>query len=365
MVISMQFLIFCQITYGKLEAFFLRKISAVIRRTQGWARPESMLEIHNRLFRVAAERLGYNVTNLNDRMIETTGEGARCFSSSTNFSFESLTAYWICGDKHLSSRLLERESLPVPLQRLISANNFKKACEIFSSFSGPVVVKPTWGAHGDGVTIKVESRSEFRRAFVRAARFCDDILIEQYVTGNHWRVTVLSGELIVAWQRVPAQVIGDGISTIGQLVCKSNESIRSLDGFPSAVPLTIDDNSRRLLFEQGHTLNTVLDDGQAARLQRSCTASLGGRTIDITSRLHPDFLDMAVRAANVTGAKLAGIDFIADDLCVKPVAGQVVINEINTTPAMISPNYDVSGQVSAVNYAEKLLKVALSISGEK
>ena len=321
------------------------------------------MQEHNRIFQTAAERLGYKVTKLNDRIIEIEGENTRCFSSSTNFSFESLTAYWICGDKYLSSRLMKRESLPVPRCRLVSAKNFRRACEIFESFSGPVVVKPTRGAHSDGVTIKIESRSEFRRAFVRAARYCDDILVEQYVSGNHWRITVLAGELIVAWQRLSAQIMGDGVQTIRQLARDNDESIRLIDGFHSALPLIINDDARKFLAEQGYSLDTVLDEGEVAKLQKSCTAILGGRTVDVTSRLHPEYLDMAVRAAHTTGAVLAGIDFIADDICVKPIMGEVFINEINTSPELAGLNFNVSGQILAVTYAEKLLKVALKCHG--
>ena len=70
-------------------------------------------------------------------------------------------------------------------------------------------------------------------------------------------------------------------------------------------------------------------------------------------------MDVSKSAANVVGAKLAGVDIIADDITVAPTDAEFFINEVNTTPCLISPNYDVERHTSAIVCAEKLLRHTL------
>ena len=44
------------------------------------------------------------------------------------------------------------------------------------------------------------------------------LVVETMITGFDHRMLVIDGELVVAAKRVPGHVVGDGQSTIGQLV---------------------------------------------------------------------------------------------------------------------------------------------------
>lgn len=356
----MQITVRILIVLAKLRTLVSRVYAAFLRRTGRLKPSVSTLEQHNRLFRTAAERLGYDPEQLSNEILQISNGAARCFVSSSNFSFESLTAYWICGDKYLASRLMAKNALPVPEFSLLSARKYEDAVQIFDAFPKPVVVKPVQGSSANGVTVAIETRSDFRKAFVRAGSICPDILIEKFITGQHWRVTMLDGELLVAWQRIPAHVVGDGRQSVEELVRAHNAKIDLWDEFPTGKPILLNSAARRDLATQNYDFDSVPEAGEIAQVHLACNDGLGGWTVNITDQIHPGYVDISRRAADVVGAKLTGIDLIADDITTEPTDGQYFINEVNTTPGLISPNYAVNRHTSAVDYATKVLKYALS-----
>ena len=98
---------------------------------------------------------------------------------------------------------------------------------------------------------------------------------------------MLHGELLVAWQRIPAQVVGDGIRSVRQLAHASNSEIEIWDGFPTGKPIVIDRSAGRDLATQNFTPDSILESGQIAKVHLACNSGLGGRTINVTEQVHP------------------------------------------------------------------------------
>jgi cyanophycin synthetase len=358
---NLRYLINFAVLGRKIGSRSISLASAVSRRLRSQTRVKSTLEEHNRLFRTAAERLGMVVRILDDRFIEISHGDSRLFVSSTNFSFESLTAYWLCGDKHLSADLLKGAALCVPDHTQFRLKDYDRAVDLFEAMEKPVVVKPARGSSGDGVTVGVESKRDFRKAFVKAAAVCPDILVEQFIEGNHWRVTMLNGELIVAFERYTAHVIGDGVTTVKGLVLSSNEALSQFDGFDTGKPIPMNMHARRDLKRQGHTFASVPDNGERVCVRLICNAAVGGRTRDVTDTIHPDYIEIARKAADALGARFAGVDIIAKDVTRSVAQGDYCINEVNTTPDMLCPNYAVEAVRSSVDYASIVLEKAMGM----
>jgi cyanophycin synthetase len=338
--------------------WFARKARGLFRRIRGRPRVVSVTEAHNELFTIAARNIGLQVRDLGSGMLTISDRRSSLFVSNTNFSFESLTAYLMCGDKRLTSTILEENGLSVPRFRYVRGRNVVAALAAFDAFAGPVVVKPNHGACGAGVSVNVRSRRDFVSAYLRATYHCSDVIVEEFIAGNHWRITVMNGDLITAWQRLPAHVVGDGKHSIGQLIRIYNSGIRYRDGFSTAKPIIIDGSARRDLAVQGYALRSVLKKDEHAIVHLPCNSALGGRTLDVTGRIHDGFVEVAAHAAALLGAKLAGVDVIAGDITKPPCRGEFHINEVNTTPDLLSMNYTVTGEASAVRYAEKILHFA-------
>jgi cyanophycin synthetase len=350
---------------GGLAAFraihVLQRILEVLRRLAQPRRARAAKSAsHDRLVLSAARAIGLRVDELPYRMLRISDGTRRVYSTDFNFSFESLTAYWLCGNKHLTSSLLREHGVPVPDFAVFRAQDLAAAFSAFPGFRHPLVVKPCFGAGGRGITVGVATLPEFRKACYKAALAADPIIVEQFVAGRHWRITLLDGELVFACERLPAFVVGDGYSSIEALVGRRNAAIAERDGFPSAYPIQVDEDTRAALRAENMSPASVPCAGQRVVLKRICNAAVGGLTVDVTGSVHEDYLDLARRAAAVMGAKLAGVDIIGPD-ATRPIGnGGVFVNEVNTTPDLLLNHFDVSGHGNAIATVGRLLTMVFA-----
>src|SRR5699024_9747491 len=119
-------------------------------------------------------------------------------------------------DKEDTKHLLEQAEIPVPRGDIITRErSLKDACE-YVGF--PLVVKPIDGNHGRGITVNIQNYEDAVDAFHAAKEVSRRIIIEKYITGEDYRLLVINNVLVAAAKRTPAHVIGDGKSTIQQLI---------------------------------------------------------------------------------------------------------------------------------------------------
>ncbi len=255
----------------------------------------------------------------------------------------------IAQDKALTNSLLERAGLPVPRQqRAYSADD---AVEIAERIGYPVVVKPMDLSHGRGVALDLTTPEAVREAFAKAYDLSSYVLVETFQHGADHRVLVVNGEVVAVSERVPGHVVGDGSSTIKQLVDIVNSDPRRGVGHEKMLTrIEIDHQAERLLSQAGYTLETVLPSGQVFALRSTGNLSTGGTAIDRTDVIHPDNLDIAVRAAKVVGLDVAGIDLICPDISKSCREHGGVIVEVNAAPGFrmhVSPTIGTPRNVAA------------------
>jgi len=130
----------------------------------------------------------------------------------------------IASDKEETNALLSALGLPVPQQRLVRTP--RDAVRAAERMGYPVVIKPFNANHGRGVSIGVETTGQVETAFEHAQKHSRGVLVESFISGLDHRMLVINGELLAVAKRVPAHVVGDGSSTIEELVAKVNEDPR-------------------------------------------------------------------------------------------------------------------------------------------
>ncbi len=255
----------------------------------------------------------------------------------------------IAQDKELTGSLLERAGLPVPRhERVRSAD---AAVRVARRIGYPVVVKPMDLSHGRGVALNLTDEAQVRAAFDKAYDLSSYVLVEAMVQGNDHRVLVVGGNVVAVAERVPGHVVGDGKSPIRELVERVNADPRRGVGHEKVLTrIEIDHQAERLLAQAGKTLDTVLADGEVFALRSTGNLSTGGTAVDKTDVIHPDNIDIAVRAAKVVGLDVAGIDLICKDISksVRDQAGAIV--EVNAAPGFrmhIAPTVGTSRNVAA------------------
>ncbi|MBI5434065.1 MAG: cyanophycin synthetase [Planctomycetes bacterium] len=257
----------------------------------------------------------------------------------------------IASDKEETNRILSDLGLPVPRQELVySADEAVTAAE---RIRYPVVAKPLDGNHGRGVSINLTTPEQVRGAFAIAKEISRTVIVESLIQGNDYRMLVVNGELVAVAQRVPGHVVGDGEHTIAELVEIVNQDPRRGVGHEKVLTrLEFDAQAERLLAEKGFTRTSVPGPGMKVFLRSTGNLSTGGTAIDVTDSVHPDNVEMAVRAAKAIGLDVAGIDFISPDITQSFNANRGAICEVNAAPGFrmhVSPSEgtprDVAGRV--------------------
>jgi cyanophycin synthetase len=159
------------------------------------------------------------------------------------------------------------------------------------------------------------------------------VIVEQFYRGNDHRILVVDGEIIAVAERIPAHVVGDGQSTIAQLVERVNQDPRRGDGHEKVMTrITVDEHVIGLLAKSGLTPESVPEAGRTVYLRDTANLSTGGTAVDRTDDIHPDNATIARRAARAIGLDVCGIDFMAPDIAksVHETGGGIV--EVNAAP---------------------------------
>jgi cyanophycin synthetase len=245
----------------------------------------------------------------------------------------ALVAVDIAGNKDKTKQLLDDSGIPVP--RGVVVRSVEDAVREAKRLRFPLVTKPLDGNHGRGVTIGIANEEQLRFGFEEALREAKtrDVIVEQYFAGNDHRILVVGGELIAVAERVPAQVVGDGVHSIQQLIDEVNKDPRRGRGHEKVMTqIRVDAHVREVLERSQLTVDSVPEPGQTVVLRTTANLSTGGTAVDRTNEIHPDNAEIARRAAAIVGLDIAGIDFIAPDISrsVRETGGGII--ELNAAP---------------------------------
>lgn len=282
----------------------------------------------------AARARGIPVRRLSDGNLLQLGWGARqrrVWTAETDRT--GAIAEAIAQDKELTRALLREVGVPVPEGRPVA--DTAEAWAFAQGLGAPVVIKPQFGNHGRGVTANLKTRDQVEQAFRDAREEGSQILCERYVPGADHRLLVVGGRLVAAALREPPQVVGDGRSTVRELVAEANREPRRSDGHATMLSLIkLDGIALALLREQGLDADSVVPAGARVPLRRNANLSTGGTATDVTARVHREVAEAAVDAARVVGLDVAGVDILAEDIG-RPLEAQGgAVVEVNAGPGL-------------------------------
>ena len=237
----------------------------------------------------------------------------------------------ISRDKDLTKTLLESCGVPVPEGRMVESP--EDAWDAAERIGVPVVVKPYDGNHGRGVFTNLMTREEVETAYSVAIDEGNGVIVERFVPGNEHRLLVVGGRLVAAAMGETASVVGDGTSTIDDLI-ESQINSDPRRGSTEDHPLNrvrLDSAARLELKRQGlEDGDSVAPAGKTILIQRN-----GNVAFDVTDRVHPSVAAHAALAARVVGLDIAGVDLVAEDIS-RPLADQRgAIVEVNAGPGLL------------------------------
>ncbi|MDA0714149.1 MAG: cyanophycin synthetase [Bacteroidetes bacterium] len=255
----------------------------------------------------------------------------------------------IACDKEDTKHLLEQAEVPVPKGDIVrSEAGLKDAIE---RIGYPLVVKPVNGNHGRGITTDIQNWEDACIALVAAKEISRSVIVEKFITGDDYRLLVIDHKLVAAARRTPAHVIGDGKSTVQELIDKTNKDPRRGYGHENVLTLiTVNDMTMGLLEEKGLTLDSVIPKGEFLKLKDTANLSTGGTAEDVTETVHPFNIFMAERISRIIGLDICGIDIMSKGLEAPITETGGAILEVNAAPGFrmhLAPSDGLGRNVAA------------------
>jgi cyanophycin synthetase len=269
---------------------------------------------------------------LNEGNLVQIGYGARqrrIWTAETDQT--SAIAESISCDKELTKSLLAACGVPIPEGCIVHGAD--EAWEAAEGIGLPVVVKPRDGNHGRGVSTDLKSQKEVEDAFRIAENEGSGVMVERFVPGDEHRLLVVGGRVVAAAKGETAWVVGDGSSSIAELIDRqlnSDPRRGTTDDYPLGFILLEEDQAVVLeLKRQGYTPESVPGQGKKVLIQRN-----GNIANDVTDLIHPDVDAVVSLAARVVGLDIAGVDVVCEDIS-RPLEEQRgAIVEVNAGPGL-------------------------------
>ncbi len=250
-------------------------------------------------------------------------------------------------NKVVTKKILRAAGFPVPAGAEFASKD--EALRYYGQIiSSAIVVKPKSTNFGLGISIFHEpaSLSDYQKALDIAFSEDSSVLVEEFIPGTEYRFFVLDGKCEAVLLRVAANVVGDGTSTIRQLVdLKNQDPLRGRDHRSPLEIINLGEIELLMLAQQGYSPETILPEGTQAFLRGNSNISTGGDSIDMTDQMDETHKQLAAAMATAMGAWACGVDLIIPDMT-QPATKEdpnCTCIELNFNPAMYLHTYTYAG----------------------
>jgi D-alanine-D-alanine ligase-like ATP-grasp enzyme len=303
-------------------------------RGGGWRAAERNLNaFYERIWRQAAAAIGAEVENLGQGALEIRLGETRTRVAQNTTALDDLVTHRLVRLKAVMYRLLSRHGLPTPRYAEFDIEDMQPAVAFLENAKADCVVKPACDSGGGaGVATGIRTRWQLARAAYAAARFGGDLVIEEQVAGDNYRLLYLDGQLVDAVVRRPPTIVGDGRSTIARLVEQVNRLRLEGGAQVSHGLLQMDLDMKRTLAKQGLTFRSVPAKGAVVTLKTAINENAGADNETVTHLLADALIEEGARAATLAGVRLAGVDVITRDPSKSLADSGGVILEVNSPP---------------------------------
>ena len=302
------------------------------------------------LFDLIQQGISTEILDENDQFLALKfGDHLEYVKNGNMTSHDQYISPLIMENKVVTKKVLAKAGFNVP--KSVEFTSAEQAVAHYPLFEGrSVVIKPKSTNYGLGITIfqqGVTNREDFAKAIEIAFREDKEVMVEDYLVGTEYRFFVLGDETLAVLLRVPANVVGDGVQTVRELVAAKNTDPLRGDGSRSPLKkIALGDIELLQLKEQGLTLESVPTSGQIVQLRANSNISTGGDSIDMTDQMHDSYKQLAVGIAHAMGAKVCGVDLIIPDLT-KPAEASLSswgVIEANFNPMMMMHIFPYQGK---------------------
>lgn len=270
----------------------------------------------------------------------TNKKGENHFLISTCSDKSAATGLIIANSKARTATLAKSMGLPIPAQ--VTCRDIREARKFLSTHE-QIVTKPVLGSGGIGVSTDITNLDELDKGYTYAKTHSQRVVVQQHIEGSDVRLLVIDGVFCSAVIRKPAHIIGNGTSTIEELITTANASKVRNDSSLSSLLHINQHAARRYLGEDIHAIATK---DKEVRVIGPANVSLGGSLHEATHLVNPQMIADAEMITNKVGLGMCGVDMMWDRKTNKHY-----LIEINATPGIDIHDDPFSGTSS--NAVEK------------
>lgn len=301
---------------------------------------EEGVDVNTQLFLEAFQEKGYGASPYYHELIKIERDG---LVGLTGMQHSTLFCDKVCGFLFPAKKLLAFHGLPVAQGVRFKCKKKKKAQRYFESIAKPCLITRL---HPKGfVTNRVKMKKRFNRVWEKAyKKGTNNMLIEEYVKGWQVLVAVVDGEAVGALALEPVAIVGDGQSTIANLIETKNR-LRKENPCYRDEPIALEKALLKRLKRDGYSLHSILEEGKRLRLESAPRFQIGGETANIDPLLHRDFYGKAIEAAQVFPGLLFAVVHMSIPYPTEPPYSQRwVVDKIDTNPSVAVFQYPWRGE---------------------
>lgn len=307
------------------------------------------LELSTQLLLKAAMKRGiqFELIDREDNFILLKKDGHQEYvKQATKTSLDSYVTVLIMENKIVTKKVLKEHGIRVP-----DGNVYHNVAEAMTDFyihhGNSIVIKPKSTNFGLGITIFTSdyTKEDYQKAFEMAFEHDKTVLLEEFITGKEYRFLVMGDEVVGVLHRVPANVVGDGIHSIKQLISEKNKDPLRGSGYKTPLEfIQLGEVEKMFLKNQGKCENDIPKFGETVYLRENSNISTGGDSIDFTDEIPDSYKQIAIHSAKAAGAVFCGVDMVIDDSRKEAGAMNYGIIEINFNPAIHIHCYPYKGK---------------------
>lgn len=257
------------------------------------------------------------------------GKNSRIISRSATWE-DSYFGVTLSENKIATSLRVRNMGLPAPVHGI--AKDFEEAVNIVKQINFPVVTKPINLNRGEGVSVDITDLETLKKGFELANINNNPIIVERQVNGVCTRIFVANKKMYYAVKRLPKSIIGDGKHTVNQLINIANKENQQLPPWKRTEYFPLDEEALTSIYNEGYNLEDIPNKDDIVPLRRIESTQSGGYDEDVTNSIHPKNIEIAIKAADIFGLHVAGVDIISPDITKPWYENGAIINEVNFAP---------------------------------
>lgn len=235
--------------------------------------------------------------------------------------------------KQISSKRLKMNGFPIAQQ--LAAPTLNITLNHAKELGYPVVLKPVNEDQGRGVSSNITNEKELKDIYIETLKKYKNLIIEKHIFGEDYRFTVVNNKVIKVFKRTAGGVIGDGKSTIKELVKKVQNTPNNKNRYlqKGYHLIQLDEEALKLLNKNNYSPDSILEKNTYLPLRAQNNISTGGKeTLIQISQIHPDNLELALKVSKLFHLDMVGVDIISPDITQSWLNTNTVVCEVNAIP---------------------------------